>query len=342
MDEILIDGSTEEGGGQIIRTAVGLSALTGKPTKIINIRKNRPSPGLKAQHLKGIEAVSRICNATVSGLKIGSETVSFRPGKLFHSDLRTDIGTAGSVTLVLQSLIIPAVKTENVITFEISGGTHVQFSPSTDYFQHIFCGYMKRMGLDIRTETVRHGFYPKGGGLVKATLTPVKQLRPITLLGRGKPLGTHIWSIASENLKQSRVAERQAKGARDVIPDISRENITYENTLSPGTSVHIHSHFENCELAGSALGRPGMPAETVGRTAAAELKQFLASGCTADSHMSDQILPFMAMAKGQSAVIAPEFTGHAKTNIWVIKKFLDVDFRTTPVGGGVKIECSGA
>lgn len=319
---IQIDGSHGEAGGQIIRTAVAFSAVTGKPCRITNIRKGRPQPGLKAQHLRGIEAVAQLCNANTKGLNMGSIEIEFIPGPLSHKHLSVDVGTAGSVTLILQSLLIPAIHTKEELVFEITGGTNVKWSPTVEYFQRVFCHYMEMMGIDIHIDVLNHGFYPKGNGKVKVTVKP-SQLIPINLTERKGEPKIHAWSVASEELKKANVAERQIEGTK---LDLESKNIIYDKTHSIGSSLDLCAVYGNCVLGANFLGERSIKAENVGEKAASLLKKQLDSDSCLDEWMADQLLPYMALSGGESKVSVTEVTKHAETNIWVIEKFLPVKF----------------
>jgi RNA 3'-phosphate cyclase len=338
---ISIDGSFGSGGGQILRTSVGLSALTGMPCRIENIRSGRPKPGLRAQHLSGIKAVAELCGAELEGAEIGSTEISFRPGSIRPGSLDIDVGTAGSVTLVLQALMIPAIRSPGPVEFRITGGTHVAWSPTTGYFRHVFSGFMKKMGIEISSETLCYGYYPKGGGGIKATVRPVKELKPILLEKREGSQTTEAWSNASRQLIKPSVGERQVDGAGRVLK-IDKRSIKYVPSASVGSSVTIAASFDNCFLGASALGERGKPAESVGEEAGRELKKALDTKATVDRHMADQIIPYMAMASGESRIVAPEITDHTKTNIWVTEKFLKTKFQTSGLSGGFMISCDGA
>jgi len=319
---IEIDGSYREGGGQILRTAVGLSVVTGKPCRITNIRKNRPTPGLKAQHLKGIEVLALICDGKLTGGRVGSETVEFIPGKIKSGHFKIDVGTAGAITLVLQTLTIPSIFAPGKISFEIIGGTDVPWSPSTTYFQHIFCDFLLKMGVKIKLETLHYGFYPKGGGRVEVEIIPTKNLKPLNLVERGDLKKIEAWSIASEKLKERKVAERQLLGAQGVLGKIDKKNIIYTSTYSEGTSLQLYVHFKNCRLGYGILGEIGRRAEEVGKEAAREFKKEIDSRACLDRFMADQILPYIALAQGKGQFSVSEVTNHCLTNIWVIEKFI--------------------
>ena len=329
---IEIPGDYLEGGGQIVRIATGLSAVTGKPVRITNIRSKRPKPGLKPQHLKGIEAVARLCNARVSGLTEGSTQIEFTPGELACDHLRIDIGTAGSIGLVFQSLMIPAVHTDRPLEFEVTGGTDVSWSPSITYFKEVFCSILRKMGIETETTILRYGFYPKGGGRVLLRVH-TGSLRSTNLTERTRFIRYDVLSVASENLRQARVAERQADEAIGILGRKSESELReYVQTQSPGSSLHIHAHFDNTILGATVLGERGKPAETVGKECADLLLKQIGTGACLDRWMADQILPYMALSQKGSSVSVAGLTNHARTSMWVIEKFLPVKFETREAG----------
>lgn len=322
---IEVNGSHGEAGGQILRTAIALSAVTGKPFRIFNIRKGRSTPGLKPQHLKAIETVANISNGNVNGAKIGFTEVEFHPREIKGGKFEVDIGTAGSITLLLQALIPPLLHAEQNTKIELTGGTNVLWSPTTDFFRHVFCNFLDRIGVNIRVDVRKHGFYPRGGGKVNVRMQPNKNLKPLELVKRGKLDRIDIWSISSRDLKDKKVAERQLHAFRKILNVRGHEHAVYVDTLSTGTSIHAHVHYNNTKLGADVLGERGKPAEKIGEECAFLLKSQMDSGACLDRWMADQILPYMALV-GKGSISVAEITDHCISNMWVIEKFLPVKF----------------
>ena len=322
-----IDGSYLEGGGQILRTAVALSAIKGIPVKIINIRKGRSEQGLKAQHLTGILAAAQLCDAVVKGAEVGSIEIEFVPKKIRFGKFKFDIGTAGAITLVLQAIIPIAAFAPSKVKLELTGGTNVSWSPTIEYFQNVFCDYAEKFGLLINCEVEKHGFYPKGGGFVKVEVMPVKSPKPLDLTTRGKFFGIKAFSMASEDLQKPQVAERQLDGFSKNMPaDAKIKGFSnYVKSFSTGSSISAHALYENCKLACSAIGEKNKRAEDVGKECAVDLAREIASAATADRHMADQLIPFLGLFGG--SFVTSEITDHTRTNIWVTEKFIERKFR---------------
>lgn len=336
MKMMEIDGSYGEGGGQLVRTAVALSAVSGRPVKITNIRENRPKPGLKPQHLKALETAARICSARVSGLSPGSTEFSFAPVEIRGGKYRIDIGTAGSIPLLLQCLMPALPFSEEKIELTVRGGTDVAWSPTIDYLQHVTLRALEKMGYAGRVKLRERGYYPKGGGTVLATFEPCK-LRGFHFKSPESKVDPEIREVRevrgishSSNLP-SHVASRQAEAAKTLLleegyfTDIGTECF---ELFSTGSGISLWTGF----FGGSALGKKGLPAEKVGRRAAGGILQELRSGAAVDVHLADQLIPYMALA-GNSSYTVRELSMHTRTNIWVTEQFLDVKFRINEKGG---------
>jgi RNA 3'-terminal phosphate cyclase (GTP) len=326
---IEIDGSYGEGGGQIIRTAIAMSAIKQVPIRITNIRKGRPNPGLQAQHLTGVRAAAELCNAKLKGAELGSTEIEFSPGKIKTGGFRFDIGTAGAITLVLQTLIPICAFAPGTVRLEIKGGTHALHSPPIEYFQNIFCDYAEKFSLLVDIEVEKYGFFPKGGGVVKVEVKPNKNYKPLNLTARGKLLNVKVFSIASEDLKGANVADRQVAGFRAALPAdyVVKPFTEYVKTLSTGSAIYAHALFENCKLGCSTLGERGKKAEDVGKECAAGLMKEINSPATVDKHLADQLIPFLGLFGGE--FVTSDITEHTKTNIWVVEKFINKRFGIT-------------
>ena len=331
---ITIDGSYGSGGGQILRTACSLAAVTKKPCRVFNIRKNRPKPGLATQHLLGIQSLAKLCNGKLEGDYLGSEEIKFYPGKDIinsTSPLRIKIETAGSITLVLQTLILPALFSSEPTEIIFNGGaTDTFFSPTIDYFQYVFLEILKKLGIKVDTDIIKRGFYPAGGAKVEITVYPAL-LKPISLLERGELKQIIIISGASQSLQKSKVAERQLSGVKSVLgPKLKlpiTEKVEYYSTLSPGSQVNIIARFENTIIGSDNLGKLGKSAEIVGKETAQNFFKNARTDACLDKYLADQILPYMALASEKSQVTVSEVTNHCKTNMWVIEKFLNGKFK---------------
>jgi len=323
-DWIEIDGRYGEGGGQVLRTAVSLSAVTGKPCRIFNIRAGRPNPGLAAQHLAGVKAAAQLCNAGLEGARIGSQEVRFQPREIRGGSYHVSVGTAGAVTLVLQALVPIALRAGEQTTLEIEGGTDVAWSPLIDYFTHVHCYHLKKMGVQIEVEALRRGFYPRGGGRVRVRVQPwAGPPGPIQLTERGQVEAIDISDVAGKALRKARVAERQLEGFKSAWRGkypLGQAHQLYVDSANPGTSFHAHAHCKRSGLGACSIGRRGKRAEAVGREAAELLLEELASGAAVDRWMADQLIPYLGLYGG--TIRTSRITEHIRTNIWVTERFL--------------------
>jgi RNA 3'-terminal phosphate cyclase (ATP) len=329
---VLIDGSYGEGGGQILRTAVGLSAVTGKPVKITNIRIKRKNPGLQRQHITAVKAVMKLSKAIVKGLELGSTTLYFEPTGLTSGEFFFDIGTAGSVTLVFQALlpILPFLPGPTTIT--VRGGTDVPWSPTIDYVRSVVSYFLERMGSPVSIKLLRRGHYPRGGGLVTFEIEdPPGKLRSLNIVDRGKVI--EIRGVSHARNLPRHVAERQARSAKDYIEENFSGYETVididhsEESLGPGSGITLWALCENSVIGADSLGKRGKPAEIVGREAASKLVKDLLTGRALDTHMGDIIIPLLALAVGKSVVGGASLTMHAVTNVCVVERMLGAHIR---------------
>ncbi|ASJ08557.1 RNA 3'-terminal-phosphate cyclase [Thermococcus siculi] len=320
MGWVEIDGSYGEGGGQILRTAVALSVITGKAVRITRIRANRPNPGLRPQHLHGILALKELSGARVNGAQVGSTKLEFIPGKSRPRHIRVPIKTAGSITLVLQALL-PAMAFVGG-SFEVTGGTDVPWSPPVDYLKHVTLHALKRMGLNADIEVKRRGHYPRGGGLVVGEVKPWEKKRPLVALEWERI--ERFAGISHATNLPAHVAERQAKAAEERIRELYNVPVEIETevsrSLGPGSGIVVWAETDKLRLGGDALGKRGKPAEVVGREAADELLEALTTRAAVDRFLGDQLIPFLAFAGGEIKVA--EITNHLITNVWVVERFL--------------------
>jgi len=331
---LVIDGSFGEGGGQILRSTLALSSLILRPVKIINIRAKRSNPGLRRQHIISVEVLAKLTDAEVKGLHIGSTELIFEPKTRRGGRFNFDIGTAGSISLVLQAALPVAAFAPSTVELTIRGGTDVPWSPPIDYMRYVLIPHLRELGLNIELNVLRRGHYPRGGGLVKVVIKPVKRLKPIHKLERGdvlKVVGTsHCVKLPKH------VAERQAKAAIEYLKskglnvdfEVAKEFYEPDKDphLGPGSGIVIAAITKNSILGGDALGARGKPAEVVGREAAEKLWNDLVTNAVFDAHMSDMILTYASIADGVSEFTCSKLTMHAYTNMAIIEKIVGVKF----------------
>lgn len=323
-----IDGSSGEGGGQILRSALTLSALSGRPLHLVNIRAGRLKPGLMPQHLQAVKAAAAVALAEVRGADLGSRELLFTPGKLTPGRYRFDIGTAGATSLVLQTIFLPLTFAGARSSVDIRGGTHVPSSPSFHYLQWQWAPYLRRLGLDLDIHLKVAGFYPRGGGLLQAVIRPAGTLRPLQLIERGRLLRLRCLSLAA-GLPLT-VAERQSRRAAERLSSF-RELLEITNELLPsvgkGTLLLLLAEFEESSACYFALGERGKPAEQVADEAVDDLLAFFATDGAVDEHLADQLALPLALASGESALRTSRITRHLVTNLEVISRFLPAEMR---------------
>ncbi len=343
-----IDGSIGEGGGQVLRICLALSALTRKPTKIKNIRINRENPGLRKQHLTTISALAEAACAKTSGLKIGSSEITFVPGRRRGGRFCFDVKTAGSTTLILQSLVPVLAFADERSTVTLIGGTNNPLAPQFDYIMNVLNPVLAAMGLTYDLHVIKRGFYPRGGGQIKASIEPVDTLDAINVVDVGTLKGIDGISV-SRNLP-SHVVQRQAHAATEYCAQAGYldTRIACDAGLeghgeSTGSGIVLWTETSTGgRLGGDALGARGKPAETVGREAALSLLMQLSKGAPFDMHLGDQLLIWMALAPQPSQIVVAELTLHALTAARIIEIFSDCPFDIKgKLGDKAHIQCRG-
>lgn len=335
---IEIDGGAGEGGGQMLRTALSLSCITGKGFRISNIRKSRAKPGLMRQHLIAVQAAARIASAEVAGDQLDSVTLSFAPRSVAPGNYNFDIGTAGSTSLVLQTIIPPLLLAGGTSRLTLTGGTHVHFSPSWHYLAEIFAPSLLRLGVKIELTLDACGFYPKGGGKVRCRVEPVGRIRALTAEQRGKLLRVSGCSAVA-NLPRS-IAERQARSALNHLGEALGSELPMDVRISEvtafgqGTFIFLKGEYEHAVSGFTALGARGKPAEQVGEEAAREFLHHHGTGMPVDQHLADQLVLYLALAQGPSVFATSRLTSHLKTNLLVTGYFLDIGAQLTGESDG--------
>jgi RNA 3'-terminal phosphate cyclase (ATP) len=325
---IQIDGSHGEGGGQIIRTALTLSLATGTPFCISNIRAGRKRPGLLKQHLTAVKAAAEIGNASTQGADLHSRSLVFEPGEVTPGDYHFSIGTAGSSTLVLQTLLPVLLKARAPSTLRLEGGTHNAYAPPFDFVDEAFLPLINRLGPTCTATLDRRGFYPAGGGKLQVTVQPSAELEPLDLIEPGPIQDVHARAIVSRLPRH--VAERELKVLAKQLGLQDRQTEIVEDTTSPGpgNAVVVVIRSETTAEIVTSFGSKGVPAERVAKNAAREAQAYIDAAVPVGSHLADQLLVPLALGSGGSYVTMQP-TPHTETNIETIQKFLDVPIAIT-------------
>jgi len=352
---INLDGSHNEGGGALVRVALALSTLTGKEFKVNNIRAGRKKSGLKAQHLTAIKALKEICQAETNEIKLGSTELHFKSGKIKSGIYEIDIGTAGSITLLLQALILPCMFAPNKVTLKITGGTCGKWQASVDYLQNVLLPHLKRFVENIELKILKRGYYPKGGGLISLEISPklkIKDFKNFNQFWEELQLKISKFQLieqgnleqikgvinVSQELEDKEVAERIEKSAKSnlanyQVPIQIRKD--YVNSFNTGGDFLLWTtfskngkvDFENpTNLTGDALIEKGRKSEEIGKKAAEKLKQEIESQAPVGEHLADQLISFIALLP-RSEIKTNKISNHTHTNIYVAKKFLPINFK---------------
>lgn len=329
---IELDGSMGEGGGQILRSALTLSMITGQPFRIQKIRANRAKPGLMRQHLVAVQAAAQICDAEVSGAAVGSQELAFSPKALKGGNYQFAIGTAGSCTLVLQT-VLPALLFADVpSTVQVSGGTHNPMAPPAQFLQRAYTRAMADMGATIDIRLNRFGFYPAGGGEVVAQVQPCKQLRVIELMSRGARKAAYAESFIAGVPASVAKRELECIGSGMGWDESQLLVRGLPGEQGPGNAVLITFEYEHVTEVFTAFGEKSVRAEAVARNALQQARRYIASDAAVDEYLADQLMLPMALAGG-GRFSCECISMHARTNAEVIERFLPVHVTFTEEDG---------
>lgn len=352
-----IDGSAGEGGGQILRTALSLSTVTGRPFRIVNVRAGRSRPGLARQHLTAVRGAREVCDGRVDGAEPGSTRVVFRPGRVRPAEYRFSTGGAGSCTLVLQTVLWPLVTADGTSTVVVEGGTHNPFAPPFDFMAGAFLPLVSRMGARVELVLERPGFYPAGGGRIRARIGGAgagrrgddghpggddarrregRGLRPLVVdePGEVRSLVGRAYLSALPGHVARRELDALAEGARELgLPAPGREVVEVDDPDGPGNAIVLELRRGRVTEIFTGFGRKGAPAEEVAAGVLEDLRAYLDTGAAVGAHLADQLLLPLALA-GSGGFTTVEPTSHFRTNAEVVGRFLDVRVRAEPLAGG--------
>jgi RNA 3'-terminal phosphate cyclase (ATP) len=331
-----LDGSG--GGGQLVRTALACSALTGEPFRMTDVRGARPNPGLRPQHLAAVRAVASACDADVTGATEGSEELEFGPGPLSGGEHEVAVGTAGSVPLVFDAVLPLGYGLAEPLSLRATGGTDVKWAPTADHQRTVKLPLVRRGGLDAETSVERRGFYPAGGGRATLSLSP-SEPRGFELTERGSLRSIAVVSVASRSLADREVAERQVAAAVGALESLDtlgprvpvESTVDYAESASSGSAVLVRAEYEHSLAGFDALGERGRPAEDVGETPVEAFGRFDAGTAVVDEHTADQLV--LPLAVGGGTVAIPRVSDHVTTNVDLLDAF-DADVRVVEDGDG--------
>ena len=338
---VSIDGSMGEGGGQVLRAALALSAIMEADLKITNIRANRDPPGLKAQHAAAVRAVGELCSAQIEGAEVGSSELRFKPDVLRGGSYKFDVGTAGSVALVLQAALPAAIRSGERVEMKVIGGTEVPRAPTFDYFQRVLGPVVKGLGANVSIELGRRGFFPKGGGEVRVLVEPSGGIKPFAPEGnQPKPLVHGI--IVNSGLPEG-IIDRTRKSLLQAMRGVRLGKIDVDHVESPsqGISATVWCERRGGALGSSGVGSRGYSAEDLGRDTAMPLVHALQAGADVDGHLLDQVLLYCVMATGRSSFTFDRMTSHAQTLLDVAREFTNFRYEISRDGRRQRVVVDG-
>ena len=339
MEYVQVDGSQGEGGGQILRTAVSFSAIQGRAVRVDKIRAGREMPGLKRQHVSTLRVLAQVFGGDLTGATEGSTVVTFIPGARRLFTLSLDMGTAASITLVLQAVVPAVALTRSRLRLSLVGGTDVPWSPTFDYFERVVRDAYKRVGIEFTLSAERRGYYPRGGGRVTASIEPCASLAPLDLPGEGVVPDVRLASRCGSLPKH--VAERQLSATKAVLEKsgfgVASSELFEEQSDSPGSSILAY-HLGPAKYLGSdGLGAKGKPAEEVGRETASRFVAAARSGAALDANLADMLIPLLSLAPGPSRVAISEVTSHLQSGLQLAAQFTGCEWSVEEGKGNVVV-----
>ena len=339
-----IDGGQKSGSGTILRLSIAFAGILGEPLYIYNIRHRRRQPGLRPQHLESVNTAAKLCNAETEGAKLGSSELWFKPNGIISGEVRAEIGTAGSISMLLLTVLpICAYAKGDVKIHVVNGGTDVRYAPPINYLKHVLLPMLERMGLKASLNVDRFGYYPRGMGEAVLNVNPVDQFHSLSLEEFGEIKEIEGVSICTF-LEKQKVAERQAEAAANILRNQGYDTKIQvindkSNPLQKGSSITLWAKTgKGALLGGDAIGEIRKSSEAVGREAAENLLREIETKTTVDVHLGDMLVPYVALAKGSSTYLTREITDHIETNIVLTEKILDVEFQINKVGNLYRIE----
>lgn len=339
-----IDGSQRSGSGTILRLSVALAGILQEPLHIYNIRQKRSQPGLRPQHLEAVLTAAKLCNAGIKGVKLNSQELWFWPHEIKGGEIRAEIGTAGSIPMLLLTILpICAYARNNVHIRIVKGGTDVRHSPTINYLKHVLLKTLDQMGLKTSLNVHKYGYYPKGMGEVSIEVEPCQELKPLICENFGDIENLDGVSVCTF-LEERRVAERQAAAANEHLASYGLEAKIRvindrSNPLQKGSSLVLWAKTDTgALLGGDAIGELRKPSEVVGREAAENLYREVEAGATVDVHLADMLVPYVGLANGYSTYFTRNMTEHLETNLWLTEKILGVKLKVRKIKGLYQIE----
>ena len=335
-----IDCSHGEGGGQLARMAIAAAALTGKPVRLHHIRAGRSRPGLAAQHLAAVRAVADLCGAGAVDVAVGATELEFCPGGLRAGTYNWDVGTAGSITLVLQAALPPAVLSGGALHMRITGGTDVRAAPPLDYFLQVFLPLLARMGVNASTRVLRRGYYPRGGGVVEVDVAPGQVLHPLCLETAGALYDiaayAHIANLPRHILERMCACVERTLSGQDIR--MEARVLGHQEAIGQGGGLTLVARTEHSVLGAAVTAERGIRAETLGLETAQALTRDLNSGATLDVHAADQLLLYMALAGGTSRFRTRALSSHARSTLWLLERMFPMQHFETERAGLIEVE----